>query len=250
MWYTIILQIVRFEHFSDREETGRGEQKMGIHEGHRQRKKEQFLKNGLGSFADHEVLELLLYYAIPRRDTNELAHQLMERFGSLNGVLNAVPEELQKVSGIGENAATLLHLVPAVMCRAAEKTPTERILNSVERSGSFFMDLLSGQRREALYQVCLDAKGKVLSYSQIASGTVDSVTLNVREIVENALHADASAVLLGHNHPSGIALPSAEDRSMTLQVRQALETMGIQLVDHIIVADGDFVSMAASGLLL
>ncbi len=223
---------------------------MSMHEGHRQRKKEQFQKNGLASFADHEVLELLLYYAIPRRDTNEMAHQLIERFGSLNGVLNAAPEELQKVSGIGENAATLLRLVPAVMHRAAAKTPKERILNSVERSGTFFMSLLCQQRREVLYQVCLDAKGKILSYRQIATGTVDSVTLNVREIVENALHADASSVLLGHNHPSGIALPSAEDRSMTLQVGQALQTMGIRLVDHIIVADGDFVSMAASGLLL
>ncbi len=223
---------------------------MSVHEGHRQRKKEQFRKNGLDGFADHEVLELLLYYAIPRRDTNEAAHRLIDRFGSLERVLNAAPEELQRVDGIGENAATLLHLVATVMHRTAEKTPTERILNSVERSGAFFMDLLSRQRREALYQVCLDAKGKVLTYGRIASGTVDSVTLNVREIVENALRADASGVLLGHNHPSGIALPSAEDRSMTLQVRQALETMGIQLVDHIIVADGDFVSMAASGMLL
>lgn len=223
---------------------------MGIHEGHRQRKKEQFLKGGLESLADHEVLELLLYYAIPRRDTNALAHQLIERFGSLDRVLHAAPEELQKVNGIGENAAILLHLVPAIMHRAEEKIPTERILNSVERSGDFFMELLSGQRREVLYQVCLDAKGKVLSYRQIAAGNVDSVILNVREIVENALHVDASGVLLGHNHPSGIALPSPEDRSMTLQVCRALETMGIQLVDHIIVADGDFVSMAASGLLL
>ena len=101
-----------------------------------------------------------------------------------------------------------------------------------------------------LYQVCLDAKGKVLAHKRLSSGTVAMAPVNVREVVENALHADASSVLLAHNHPSGVALPSEDDRQITMQIRQALATMGITLADHIIVADNDFVSMAASGMLL
>ena len=223
---------------------------MGIHEGHRQRKKDLFLKQGLSAFADHEVLELLLFYAIPRRDTNDLAHRLLQEFGSLDRVLHASPGELKKVRGMGENAALLLQLVPAVMRRASAAAPSGQILNSVEKSGAFFLSCLKGKRQEVLMQVCLDAKGKVLSCRQVASGGMDAVSFSVRQIVENALLAGASSVLLGHNHPSGIALPSSEDRAMTLQVQKTLETMGIRLADHLVIADGDFVSMAASGMLL
>ena len=223
---------------------------MGLHDGHRQRKKTQFLQQGLESFADHEVLELLLYYAIPRRDTNELAHRLLQKFGTLRGVFQASTEELQQVEGVGENAAVFLTLLPAVASRLQQETFRDRVLNSVESAGAFFLYLLASERREVLYQVNLDAKGKLLNYRRLSSGTAAMTPVSVREVVENALHADASRVLLGHNHPSGVALPSEEDRQVTLQIQQALSTMGIVLSDHIVVADGDFVSMAASGMLL
>ena len=223
---------------------------MGLHDGHRQRKKEQFLKRGLEGLADHEVLELLLYYAIPRRDTNETAHRLLHKFGTLQAVFTAPAEELKKVEGVGENAATMLHLMGCTVRRMERPQVGERILNSVESAGAFFVALLRGERREVLYQVCLDAKGKMLEYRRLSPGTASMATLSVREVVENALRTDASSVLLGHNHPSGVALPSEEDRQVTLQIQQALHTMGISLTDHIVVADGDFVSMAASGMLL
>ena len=223
---------------------------MGLHDGHRQRKKTQFLQQGLESFADHEVLELLLYYAIPRRDTNELAHRLLQKFGTLRGVLQASTEELQQVEGVGENAAVFLTLLPAVASRLQQETFRDRVLNSVESAGAFFLYLLASERREVLYQVNLDVKGKLLNYRRLSSGTAAMTPVSVREVVENALHADASRVLLGHNHPSGVALPSEEDRQVTLQIQQALSTMDIILSDHIVVADGDFVSMAASGMLL
>ncbi|MBR5216915.1 MAG: DNA repair protein RadC [Oscillospiraceae bacterium] len=223
---------------------------MALHDGHRQRKKQRFLQHGLDSFADHEVLELLLFYAIPRRDTNETAHRLLEHFGTLKAVLMASVEELQKVEGVGESAAAFLHLLQAVGYRALRTAGDDTILNSVDSAGAYFQKLLHGERREVLYQVCLDAKGKVLSHKRLSSGTVSMAPVNVREVVENALYTDASGVLLAHNHPSGIALPSEDDRQITLQIRQALGTMGIELVDHIIVADNDFVSMAASGMLL
>lgn len=117
---------------------------MGLHDGHRQRKRERFLKQGADGLADHEVLELLLYYAIPRRDTNELAHRLIQHFGTLDAVFQAPPEALMQVSGIGENAAVLLNLVPAAQRCARRSVSAERILNSVERCGAYFMDLLDG----------------------------------------------------------------------------------------------------------
>lgn len=222
---------------------------MGLHDGHRQRMKERFARHGLDSFAEHEVLELLLYYAIPRRDTNELAHTLLDRFGSLERVLLAPREELMKVPGVGEGAALLLTLVPAVSQYTHRHAPQETILNSVDASGRYFMRLLRHERRELLYQACLDGKGKLLSCRCLSEGGANMAAVTLRQIVEHALLSGASSVLLAHNHPSGIALPSASDRQMTLQVRDALATMGIRLTDHIIVADDDFVSMAQSGLL-
>lgn len=223
---------------------------MGLHDGHRQRKKKQFLQRGLEGFADHEVLELLLFYAIPRRDTNETAHRLLQKFSSLQSVLYAPMEELQKVEGVGENAAVLIRLLTEIYHRSCLTAKEEKILNSVESAGTFFCRLLRNERREVLYQICLDAKGKVLNYKRLSSGTVSMAPVSVREVVENALYADASVVMLGHNHPSGIALPSEEDRQITIQIQKALGAMGIRLADHIIVADDDFVSMAVSGLLL
>ena len=223
---------------------------MGMHDGHRQRKKEQFLQHGLDGFADHEVLELLLYYAIPRRDTNELAHRLLERFGSLTGVFSATEEELSKVEGVGKNAAFFLTLIPDVGRRVYQTCTKERIVSSVDDAGALFLQLLHNERREVLYQLCLDAKGKLIHYYRLSSGTAAMAPVSVREVVENALRCDAGCVVLGHNHPSGVALPSEEDRQITRQIQQALETMSITLMDHIVVADGDFVSMAASGMLL
>ena len=120
----------------------------------------------------------------------------------------------------------------------------------MDKYGRFFLELLAHQRQETLYQACLDAKGKLLSCKQLSQGSADCTALSVRQVVENALLSDASAVVLAHNHPSGVALPSENDRAVTLWVRDALNTMDIRLLDHIIVADGDFVSMNQSGYLL
>lgn len=223
---------------------------MAVHDGHRQRKKEQFRMHGLDAFADHEVLELLLYYAIPRRDTNPVAHRLMERFGSLDGVFSATVEELEEVEGMGKNAATLLALWMPLYRRVRTKpTAKEVILNSTEQAGRYFMDLFFGMRREELYEACLDAKGKLLACCRIAEGSVDAVNINTRRLVENALKCGASAVILAHNHPSGIALPSPDDNTTTLALWDALRAVGIPLIDHIIVADEDYVSLRDNGLL-
>lgn len=223
---------------------------MAVHDGHRSRKKEQFRNHGLDAFADHEVLELLLYYAVPRRDTNPIAHRLMERFGSLDAVFSAPIEELEKVEGVGESAAMLLALLMPLYRRIRTLPRTkEIILTSTERTGQFFTDLFFGVTHEETYEACLDAKGKLLACYRIAEGGVDMVNINTRRIVENALKCGASAVILSHNHPSGIALPSPEDNSTTLAVWDALRAVGIPLTDHIIVADDDYVSLRDNGLL-
>lgn len=223
---------------------------MSVHDGHRARKKEQFRTHGLDAFADHEALELLLFYAIPRVDTNPVAHRLIERFGSLDGVLSAPPEELEKVDGVGESAATLLSLILPLVRRSrmtASKKPV--ILGTTQAAGEYFVDLFFGMREERLYEACLDAKGKLLRCAKVADGSVDAVSVNIRVIVENALKCGASAVVLSHNHPSGVALPSADDNATTLAVYDALHTVDIRLLDHIIVADDDFVSIRDNGLL-
>ena len=213
---------------------------MPVHEGHRSRKKEQFRAHGLDAFADHEVLELLLYYAVPRQDTNPIAHRLMEKFGLLDAVFAADRAALEEVEGIGENASTLISLMFPLMRRIrASSGAHETILSDTEQAGAYFLDLFLGEREEKLYEVCLDAKGRLLACHLVAEGDTESVQLNMRKIVENALKCGASSVLL----------PSPADNATTLSVFDALRTVGVELADHIIVADDDFVSLRHNGLL-
>ena len=224
---------------------------MGIHDGHREKMRQRFLKGGLEPFADHEALELLLYYAIPRRDTNPIAHALMDRYGSLSAVLAAPVEDLQKVEGIGESAAILLKLVPRLCAKArlADADRQELVLNTASRAGAYLLERFYGEQNEVIYQLCLDRKGKLLACERLSEGSSTAAELNIRRLVENALLSSASAVILSHNHPSGIALPSREDYATTQWVQEALRTIGVELLDHIIVAENDYVSLADSGIL-
>ena len=223
---------------------------MGVHDGHRARKKLQFREHGLDAFSDHEALELLLYFAVPRVDTNDLAHRLIARFGSLDGVLSASAGELEAVEGMGASAATLVSLVFPLSRRAhtaATKKPV--ILADTEAAGRYFIDLFFGMREERVYMACLDAKGKLLRCAAIANGGADTATINLRRVVELAFQSNASAVILAHNHPSGVALPSPDDNQTTLTAWDALRKVGVTLLDHIIVADDDYVSLRENGLL-
>lgn len=223
---------------------------MGLHDGHRERMKRRFLRHGLASFDDHNVLELLLFYAIPRRDTNALAHRLMDTFGTLDAVFGADAEMLMSVEGMGENAAALIRLVPETARRyLMAKSEVGEILLDAESAGRFFLPRFINCRNETVYLACLDAKMKVLDCRALSSGSVNSAHVDVRGIVQMALLQNASAVILAHNHTSGIALPSREDETATLQVQQALKLVGVELLDHIIVAGDDFVSLADNGLL-
>lgn len=223
---------------------------MGIHDGHRARKRAQYLRHGLDSFADHEVLELLLFYAIPRRDVNGLAHTLLATFGSLENVFAASPEELRAIPGLGEGAATLLGLIPDVQRRLRRQGKRERVYNTPEKVGGYLLRVLGDERQEQLYMLCLDGKGKLLGEKVLSTGDGVSTALPQRQVVNFALSCGAVAVVLGHNHPSGVALPSEEDRVSTLQVEEILRSVDVRLLDHIVVADGDYVSMRQSGYLI
>ena len=219
-----------------------------LHAGHRDRLRTLFLHTGLDGMSDIQVLELLLFYAIPRQDTNPLAHRLLDQFGSLSAVLDAPVDTLRQVPGVGQNAAALLHLVPC-LCRRylIDRGSFEQVLDSTEKAGSFLAPFFFGAREEMVYLLCLDAKCKVLDCRMLSVGGINVASISVRKIVEAALACNATSVVLAHNHTSGVALPSREDEATTRQLRTALDAVGILLADHIIVADDDFVSMADSG---
>ena len=222
---------------------------MSIHDGHRQRLKNRFRHEGLDRFEEIQVLELLLFYAIPQRDTNPLAHKLLDHFGSLTQVLEAPAEELEKIPGVGANVSTLLNLTMALsryyMVKRAEQST---VLTTSNQCGEYMMPFFVGRRNETVMLLCLDAKCKVLGCKEVGEGSVNSASVPIRRIVEIALGMNATTVVLAHNHPSGVAVPSGEDVQTTRRLATALDAVDIILADHIVVADDDFVSMAQSKL--
>ena len=221
---------------------------MSIHDGHRQRLKDRFLREGLDNFDDLYVLELLLYYAIPQKDTNPIAHALLSYFGSLTAVFEATPEELQKVPGIGKNAATFLSLIPQVgRYYQIKRSEPGDILRTISQCGNYLVPYFYGRENETVFLLCLDAKCKVLGCKLVGEGSVNSASIPIRRVVEIALNTNATSVVLAHNHPSGLALPSHDDIETTLRVAKAMDAVEITLADHIVVADEDFVSLVQSG---
>ena len=220
---------------------------MGAHDGHRQRLKTEFLVRP-DSFPDHKLLELLLFYANPRSDTNPLAHELIERFGSLAGVLDAAPEELQKVKGVGEHAAVLFKAAKELAGRyLAARTSMDEIARNSKDYYQILRPHFFGARNEQVCLLCLDGKRKVLGIRKLGEGNVNAVHVTTRLIAEAALSLNASAVVLAHNHVSGIALPSDDDVATTRSLAPFLARMGVELLDHVIFVDDDMVSLRDSG---
>lgn len=225
---------------------------MDVHSGHRERMKKRFSEHGLDNFDDLYVIELLLFYVIPRRETNTIAHALLERFGSLDEILEAPIPELMKVNGVGENTATFLKLIPQISRRymiSKNDTGKDKILSSTTQAGMYFVPLFMYEKDEVVYMACLDSKCRMICCRQIGRGVVNAAEVSVRQIVETALSYSAASVILAHNHINGLALPSREDEMTTRQIGSALALVGISLADHIIVAGEDYVSLADSGLI-
>ena len=219
------------------------ERKRAIHTGHRGRVKEEFLARGVEGWPDHRVLELLLFYAIPQGDVNPLAHELIDRFGSLDRVLDALPEELMKAKGLGEHAVTLLKLIPAVTGRyLGRRAEPKGIIHNAAEAGHALAPYFYGARNEMVYVLCLDAKEKLVGIRRISEGNNTNSDVTIRRVAEECLALQASFCYLAHNHVSGIALPSPEDMNATTVIREALRLLGVEVLDHLVFVDGDFVS--------
>ena len=221
---------------------------MSTHDGHRERMRQQLKTSGMDSLSDVQVLEILLYYAISRADTNPIAHALLERFGTLDAVLDAPQAELVKVPGVGEKAAQLISLIPQLERRhLLSRSRQQTILNTTVKCGRYLTPFFHGEQEEVVYLLCLDGKCKVIDCAPVHRGGINVAGISVRSIVKAALGCNATSVVLAHNHPAGIALPSPEDVQTTKILKQALDAVSIVLADHIIVADDDFVWMRDSG---
>lgn len=219
-----------------------------MHSGHRERMKQRFRKTGLNGFDDVNVLELMLFYVIPRQDTNPIAHSLLNRFGTLYDVIDAPYEELTKVKGVGENVATFLKLIPAVCKRYIRSKQCRKMsYTSLQDMAEFVIPLFSFEMEETLFLICLDGGNHITYCEPIAHGSPDSVIIEPRQVVQIAMDRRAARVVLAHNHPSGIAAPSPSDVSMTLTLKEALHLFNIELLDHFIVAEEACVSMRKHG---
>lgn len=219
-----------------------------LHEGHRRRVKAEFLENGFKeNTPPHKFLEMLLFYSIPRKDTNALAHKLIEEFGSLAGVLDAPPAELIKIPGITENTAALLKLIVPVARRyQTDKHGLKDRYESIDDICEFLLSKYFGFSEEVFAVTSLSLNGRILGFDILASGEAVSVAVSSRKVIETVLKRSASCVIISHNHPGGPALPSSEDIQVTVSLKEALSHVNVKLADHIIIADGDYVSLAHS----
>ena len=222
---------------------------MSDHTGHRDRLRSEFMARP-ESFPDHKVLELLLFYALPRQDTNPIAHELLERFGSLEGVLDAPPQALAQVKGVGDRSAVLFKAVKELSRRyAAGRSRIGNLITTNYAAYEILHPLFFGARNEMVYLLCLDGKKKLLGCAKLGEGNVNAAEVTPRAVVETALNHNAARVILAHNHVSGLALPSDEDKATTLYLRELLSQVGVALDDHLIFVDDDMVSLRDSGFL-
>ncbi|MBF0621857.1 MAG: DNA repair protein RadC [Magnetococcales bacterium] len=222
-----------------------------VHQGHRDRLRQRFLQEGLEHFNDHQVLELVLFSAQPRKDTNQLAHLLLKRFGSLSNVLEADPADLTTVTGIGRQTAVFLGLIPALTRRFLfdRALRAKQSLDTVPARLDYITPLMSGRSKEVFYVICLDSRMRLIFPALISEGTARQAVVQPRDVVEAALRHQAVNVILAHNHPSGNPDPSPADISLTRILQRILIPIDIGVTDHLIVAGEQSYSMAANGLL-
>lgn len=221
---------------------------MGEHDGHRKRLRTRFLERGPEALQDAEILELLLFYALPRQDTYPIAEALLDHFGTIAAVLDASRSDLKAVAGIGDAAAALLYLInPLAKRYLLSRSVRGAALTTTQACGEYLLPYFFGAKEELVYVLCLNARCEVLGCQLIQRGGLNSASFSVRSVVEAAIGFNANSVVLAHNHTSGVALPSQADYEATRCVRDILTPLDILLADHIIVADNDFISLADSG---
>ena len=221
-----------------------------IHKNHRERMRKRFAEHGFDGFAEHEILEMLLYYAIPRKDTNPLAHVILNEYKTLANVFEADPAELAKLPGLSESSAVLLSMIPH-LARAYEKSKWDReyVLHDTDAIGQYAVALLRGKVNEEFALICLDSNRRVHWSGIIAKGTLDRIEAYPRLVVSEVIKRNAKNVVFAHNHPNGTLVPSAADKSTTKRLIEILKGIDVYTIDHIIVSGSRYYSMAEMGFI-
>nr|WP_316624140.1 JAB domain-containing protein [uncultured Ruminococcus sp.] len=220
------------------------------HSGHRSRMKKKLMQSGFDHMEPHEVLEILLYYAIPQRNTNDIAKNLIDRFGSISAVFDASVDML-KSAGLTEHQALYLTMFPDIArIYLVDKYENQDKIIDYDNITGFIRDRFIGlEEQENVLLILIDKKGKLVYSGIISQGDFNSASISIREIVTLAINYAATSAFIAHSHPSGLALPSKEDVLVTRDLKKALKLVGIHLLDHFIVADHECVSLAESGLI-
>lgn len=218
--------------------------------GHRERLRARYRLNGEAALEDYELLELLLTYAIPRRDTKLLAKKLLERFGTLARVFETELVTLEAIDGIGPQAATLISLIRPLATRFVTQAPKAKtVLRSTADAAAYFQAKLKGLPEEEVHVAFVNSKNAVMATECLQRGTVDQSVVYVRKVIERTLAHKASGFLLAHNHPSGDPTPSSDDRDLTQALKTAAATVGVRFLDHLVIGETDPFSFKANGLL-
>lgn len=213
------------------------------HAGHRARMYQRFLRDGLSGFDEHQALEMLLFFSCPRIDTNELAHRIIATFGSLSAAMDAPIEQLTAVPGVGRTTAVILKFIPQMCAYYLENRKARRQpLNAPDKMAAYLLPKFFGASTERLYLVAMNDDLVPLSCTLLAEGTANRVPLLVSKAVGEASRVGATRVVLAHNHPSGSTIPSADDLRTTEQLSRALVPLEIQLLDHLIFCEDEFLS--------
>lgn len=222
--------------------------KDNVHSGHRARVRKKFLLDGIDSFEVHEVLELLLFYAVPMKNTSVLAHNLLDSFGSISAIFDAPVDALMN-SGLTESQAVMLKLIPDVsrLYIDDKHNNDSKIIDDDTLPDKILRKFL-GRENENVLLLLLDAKGKEVFCGIVSKGSLNDTSMPIRKVVDYSLRYNAKSVIIAHNHPSGVALPSREDLETTANLKSALDVIGVRLLDHFIVADNDCVSLAQSNI--
>lgn len=218
------------------------------HAGHRQRVIKKFMEHGLDSFAEHEVLELILFFAIPRADTNALAHRLVDEFGSIQNVLDASCEDLIEIKGIGNNAATLISLFRSVSEYKNKLFKKNVVLHDSSDYGAYCLDYFADHVDESAIILALDSNHRLKKVSVISTGTFSETAFYAEKIMKTALTVRAPLIVIAHNHPGGKLTPSTADKILTRQLYDLMDAVHIKLVDHIICNEKHFTSLRECGL--
>lgn len=215
-----------------------------MHSGHRERVRQKFADCGELAFSDHELLEMLLFYSIPRQNTNDIAHRLIDRFGSLKGVTEARLEELITVEGVGRNTAILIKTTFAINARTKKNTADKRThFKSINDIQKYLLGLFLNDSYESVYLLLLNHNFKYLGCKKLCEGDRDYSSVKMDEIVKAVINLNARYIVLAHNHPNGSTRPSREDIDVTLKVQDCLKHIRVSLVDHFIVANGMITSI-------